>query len=163
MVRSCRCRVYGQRSWAKNWARAELAVVATLGGDGKRVAHRLAWAGRPGSLASASSQSSPGGETAARRRSTSAGSRGVGQLHLDDFLVPFDPQGQGQGEGDLGSLIEPLALRQRQFGATGHPLQAAHQIVMADQAKVAAFGEPEADLGGGIVAVGPGPGEGARS
>ena len=71
-----------------------------------------------------------------------------GQLEIDDLAETFDSQTECQRERDLGPGIEALGLRDRDLRAAKHSLQAAQQIMVADQAEITAFGESQADLGG---------------
>ena len=70
------------------------------------------------------------------------------QLQVDDLATSLDPQPQGQREGHLGPRVEALGRGHRHPGAAEHSLQAAHDVVMADQAKIAALGEAETHLDG---------------
>ncbi len=72
-----------------------------------------------------------------------------GQFQIENLAPTLDAECQRQRENRLGTGVEPLALRDRNPAAPQCALQAAHQVMMADQAKVAALGEPEAHLGGG--------------
>ena len=61
----------------------------------------------------------------------------LGQLQLDDFSVADDAQGQRLGEDHAWLRMEALRGAQRQGGPAEHAFEAVHEIVMADEAKIA--------------------------
>ena len=60
----------------------------------------------------------------------------------------LDSEPQGQGEGDLGPGVESLCCGHGDLRAAEHSLEASHEVVVTDQAKLAAFGESQAHLDG---------------
>ena len=82
----------------------------------------------------------PGGRESPRAAVRSSSSSST---HL---LAADDAQGQRQGEDHARLGIEALGGVEGQVGAAEHALEAAHQVVVADQAEVAAFAETDSDL-----------------
>ena len=90
----------------------------------------------------------PGGSDALQPGEQFGGLERFGKLEVDDLAATLDSQPQGQGEGHLGPGVEALSQGDRDSCAAQHPLQAAHDVVMADQSEIAALGESESHFGG---------------
>jgi len=75
------------------------------------------------------------------------------EFDFDDLLAADHPQRQGAGKGHLGQGVEARRAAKRQRGAAQHALEGAQQVVVAQEAKVATFQEPDSGLG---LAHGPG-------
>src|SRR5260370_40779356 len=74
------------------------------------------------------------------------GVNGFIQLQLGDLVTADHVEWQRERENQPWIGMKTGRAAYRQGGAAEHALKAAHQIVMADQAKVAAFLESEADF-----------------
>ena len=68
------------------------------------------------------------------------------QFEFDDLLAADDAERQRQREHEARFGVEALRVAERQGGAAQHALEGAHQVVVAQEAQLAALLEADADL-----------------
>ena len=98
--------------------------------------------------ASTSSQSKPGGAASASRRSTSPAPSVRRARCRRPRSRPSIPSPSARAKTIFGRGVNPWLIASGNLRPPHHPLQAAHDVVMANQAKIPALGESETQLGG---------------
>src|SRR5262249_52666542 len=83
------------------------------------------------------------GETSANIRGRQVGV----QLQFGHLAATDNPQGQRQGEDQPRFGVEARSRMEGDFGPPQHALEGAHQVMVANQAKVAGLAESNSDLG----------------
>jgi hypothetical protein len=68
------------------------------------------------------------------------------KLQFQDFLAANDSEGQSQCEDQAGFGVKSLSNVIGEGRPAEHAFETAHQVVMADQAQIAAFAESYTDL-----------------
>ena len=71
---------------------------------------------------------------------------GFSPFNLDDFVKSRHSQRKGKGKDDAWLRMEAFGGAEGKLGAAEHALEGAHQVVMADEAKVAILAETESDF-----------------
>ena len=141
-------RIKGQLSLDRNNCRLDCAVRRRSSRTGNVYSTVL---GRGGAALAgrgwASSQSNPGGATGFSRKSSSADSSGSDSSRSTTSRRPSIPSPNARAKVILGLRVETLSQGDREFRRAQHSLQAAHDVMMADQTEIATLGESESHFG----------------